>query len=66
MKRFGLQLFAQLFDHAVRVCTGAVHLVDEGNARNLVSLHLAVNRDRLALHATDATEHQHRTVENAQ
>ncbi len=65
-ERFGAQLFTQLFDDPKRIRAGAVHLVDERNARNLVTLHLAVDRDRLTLNAADAAQYQHGAVEDAQ
>ncbi len=35
-------------------------------AGTAVAFHLTVDGDRLALHTTDAAQHQHRTIENAQ
>ena len=60
------QLFADLLDHAERIGAGAVHLVDERQARHVVALHLAVDGHRLRLHATDGAEHQNGAVEHAQ
>ena len=45
---------------------GAVHLVDEGQPRNAVAPHLAVNGDRLGLYAADRAEHEDRPVQNAE
>ena len=45
---------------------GAVHLVDERDARHVVALHLAVDGDRLALHAADGAQHHDRPVQHAQ
>jgi hypothetical protein len=48
------------------VGAGAVHLVDEREAGDVVALHLTVDRDRLRLDAADGTEHQDRAVEDAE
>ena len=64
--RVVVQLLAQLLVHAEGVRAGAVHLVDEGEAGDLVALHLAVDGDRLALHAGDGVEHQDGAVEHPQ
>ena len=45
---------------------GAVALVDEGEAGNVVALELAVDRDRLGLDARDRAEHEDGPVEDAQ
>ena len=45
---------------------GAVHLVDEGDAGNAVAFHLAVDGERLALHAADGAEDHDRPVQHAQ
>ena len=49
-----------------RIGADAVHLVDEGQPRHVVAAHLAVDRQRLGLHAADGAEHQDRPVEHAQ
>ena len=64
--RIAAELVLELLDDAIVVGAGAVHLVDERQTRHLVPLHLAVDRHRLALHATHGTEHENRTVEHAQ
>ena len=56
----------ELRGDAKRVRAGAIHLVDEGNPRNLVAPHLPVDRDRLRLHARHRAQHQDRAVEHAQ
>ena len=61
-----LELLAELVADAERVRAGAVELVDERDARNLVAAHLAVDRVRLRLHAGDAAQHHDRAVEDAQ
>ena len=58
------QLALELLDHVGRVGPGAVHLVDERDSRNRVPLHLAVDGDRLRLHAGHGAEHQHGAVEH--
>ena len=62
----GAELGLQLANDLGEVGTGAVHLVDEGNARHLVPVGLAPHGFRLRLHATDGAQHEHRTVEHAQ
>ena len=61
---------AELGPHAlhgrVEVRAGAVHLVDEGDARNAVFGRLAPDGFGLRLHARHATEHGDRAVEHAQ
>ena len=44
----------------------AVELIDKGEPRHLVPLHLPVDRDRLRLHARHAAQHEDRAVEHAQ
>ena len=60
------ELLAELLLHPVGVGAGAVALVDEGDARHLVALELAVDGDRLRLHAAHGAQHQDRAVEHAQ
>ena len=60
------ELLAQLVGDAHGVGAGAVALVHEGEARHLVALHLAVDGDRLRLHARHRAEHQHGAVEHPQ
>ena len=59
------QLFAQLVTDTKGVCTGAVTLVDEGQSRNVVPAHLAVNSDRLTLDSRYGAEHQDRSIEHS-
>ena len=66
MTALWLELLAQLLADAERVRARAVELVDERDARHLVAAHLAVDGDRLRLHAGDAAQHQDRAVEHAQ
>ena len=56
----------ELLDHVGGVRAGPVHLVDERDPRNGVPLHLAVDGDRLRLHAGHRAEDQHRAVEDAE
>ena len=51
---------------ALVVGARVVHLVDEGDARDAVALHLLVDGDRLALHALARVEHEDRAVEDAE
>ena len=60
------ELVAQRVGHPLGVGAGAVALVDEGDARHLVALHLAVDGDRLRLHAGHRAQHQHGAVEHPQ
>jgi hypothetical protein len=46
--------------------TCAVHLVDEGEARDAIPPHLPVHRDGLALHPAHRAQHQHRAVQHPQ
>ena len=59
-------LLSSCCDHVGRVRPGAVHLVDEGDAGHVVPLHLAVDRDRLRLHASHRAEDQHGAVKHAE
>jgi len=60
------QLRAQLSNHLEWVGTRAVALVDEAEARHVVPLHLPVDCDGLALHASNAAQHENSAVEHAQ
>ncbi len=53
-------------DDPERIGTCAVHFVDEGNAGYAVALHLAIDGNRLGLHARHGAEHHNRTVEDPQ
>ena len=59
-------LLAHLPDDFFGIGADAVHLVDEGQARHVVALHLAVDGERLRLHAPHAAQHQNRAVQHAQ
>ena len=61
-----VHLFADLGDDALGIGAGAVHLVDERQPRHVIALHLAIDGERLRLHAADGAEHQHRPVQNAE
>ena len=61
-----VELFLEHHGHAERVCTGAVALVDEHDARHMVALHLAVNSNRLGLDAFHAGKNEDSTVEHAE
>jgi len=60
------ELRPELGDHAGRVGPAAVALVDEGDAGNLVALHLLVHGDRLGLDASHGAQHEDRAVEHPQ
>ena len=55
-----------LVDAAQEVGAGAIHLVDERDARHLVAVHLAPHGLGLRLHAGDRAEHCDGAVEHAQ
>ena len=61
---------AEAVDHRLHGCeevrAGAVHLVDEGDARHLVAVGLPPDRLGLRLDARDRVEHGDGTVEHAQ
>mmetsp|Transcript_32233 Transcript_32233/g.108546 ORF Transcript_32233/g.108546 Transcript_32233/m.108546 type:complete len:262 (+) Transcript_32233:1282-2067(+) len=58
-------LLADHADHAPRVRACAVQLVHKRHARHLVPLHLPVDGETLALHAGDAAQDEHASVEDA-
>ena len=64
--RVAAELVAELAHDSLEVGAGAVHLVDERQPRHLVTLHLAVDRHRLALHAAHGAEHEDGAVEHPQ
>src|SRR5690606_32123986 len=64
--RVGLEALAHLVDGVLKVGPGAVHLVDEGDTRHVVFVHLPPHRLALRLHAADGTEERHGPVEDAQ
>lgn len=53
----GPKLVPHQLKHLIGVGTRPIQLVNERNARHVVPLHLAINCQSLALHATDAAEH---------
>jgi len=57
------ELLFDLRNDLVGVRAGAVHLVDERDSRNTITLHLAIDRQRLALHAADGAQDENRAVE---
>jgi hypothetical protein len=57
-----VELVADLLDDLVRIGSLPIQLVDKGKARDLVPLHLSVDRERLRLDATHATQHQYASV----
>ena len=61
-----VQLGPQLRDHFVGIGPDAVHLVDEGQPGDVIAPHLAVDGQRLGLHAAHGAEHQNGPVQDAQ
>src|SRR5690606_6081372 len=66
-QRMGIspELLAHFPDSAKEVGSGAIHLVDERNARNVVFIGLPPDGLRLGLNARDGTKHGNRAVKNA-
>ncbi len=64
--RVAAEPLAELLGHAQRVGPHAIELVDERQPRDVVAPQLAVDGQRLGLHAADAAEHQHRPVQHAE
>ena len=64
--RIAAELFLELLDNSHKICAGAIHLIDERQTRNFVTLHLTVDRHRLTLYATHGTEHKNGAIEHAQ
>ena len=66
----GIGVAAEAVDHHVdgapEVGAGAVHLVDEGDARDVVAVGLAPDGLGLGLDAGDGVEHDDAAVEDAQ
>ena len=60
------ELLGQVLANAFGIGTGAVHLVDEGDTRHAITLHLHIDGDRLALHAAHGAKHHDRAIEHAQ
>ena len=61
-----LELGVDLFHCLPGVGTHAVHLVDEGDSRDIVALHLAVDGGGLRLHAADGAEDHDGAVEDSE
>ena len=55
-----------LLNTAQEIGAGTIHLVDEGNARHLVLVHLAPDSLGLRLHTRHSAENRHRTVQHTQ
>ena len=64
--RLRAEAILDLLDDAQEVRAGAVHLVDEDDARHLVAVGLPPHGLRLRLDARGAAEHHHGAVEHAQ
>ena len=61
-----VELFLEHDCNAERICTRAVALVHEHDARHMVTAHLAVNGNRLGLDAFNASEDEDSTVQHAE
>jgi len=61
-----VELFFDLADDLVGIGAGAVHLVDERQTRHVISLHLAVDGNRLRLDTAHRAKHQDSAVEHAE
>ena len=53
-------------DHRVRVCAGAINLVEEHTRRHLIALQQPPDRLRVALNALDGAHHHHGIVHHRQ
>mmetsp|Transcript_19856 Transcript_19856/g.46432 ORF Transcript_19856/g.46432 Transcript_19856/m.46432 type:complete len:233 (+) Transcript_19856:1473-2171(+) len=60
------KLLPDLAEHQKGIGTVSIQLVDEDHSRNLVSLHLPVHGDRLALHSAHAAADQNSAVQDPQ
>jgi len=60
-----IKSLAELIHHPVRAGAGAVTLVDEGEPRDFVAVHLAVHGDGLGLHPAHGAQHQDGAVEDS-
>ena len=63
--RIGAELGAQFVDDAREVRAGAIHFIDEGQARYTIAVHLTPDSFALRLHTADAAEHGDSAVEAA-
>ena len=63
--RISLELLAHVVERVLKIRAGAVHLVDERDARDLVFGRLPPDGLGLRLHAGHAAEHRDRAVEHA-
>src|ERR1035437_2478554 len=63
--RIRAEFFPHVFQRVFKIRAGAVHLVDERDARNIVFGRLTPHRFGLRLNARDGAEHRHRAVQNA-
>ena len=61
-----LEFVSKLFHNPMEIGPGAVHLVDEGESRNLVPFHLSIDSHRLALDATHRAEHEHCAIKHTE
>ncbi len=63
--RMGFKLVDHHLHHAEEVRAGAIHLVNEGDTRNMILVGLAPDGLRLGLHAAHRVIDHHRAVEHA-
>ena len=63
--RIRLELGAHIVERVFKIRAGAVHLVDERDAGNLVFRRLPPDGFRLRLHAGDAAKHRDRAIQHA-
>ena len=63
-QRLSAQAIGDHVDAAEEIDADTVHLVDETDARDIVSVGLAPDRFRLGFDAGDAVEHRHRAVKH--
>ena len=61
-----LELLADVVDGAEVISTGTVHLVNEGDARDAVLVHLAPDGLRLGLHTSNGAENGDGAIEHAE
>ena len=65
-QRIGVQALLHHFQHVEEVRAHAIHLVDERDSRDVVTLGLVPHRLGLRLHTTDRAEKRHSAVQHAQ
>ncbi|KAH3669422.1 hypothetical protein OGAPHI_001543 [Ogataea philodendri] len=61
-----LELRVDLLHTPPRISAHSIHLVNESDSWNVVSLHLSIHSDCLRLHTGNSTNHQNSSVQNPQ